>query len=357
MAKSTKATFKQSLDQFRVLMSSIREEKVSRVYLLMGEEPYFIDKICDFISSSILDEEQRIFNQSVLYGKDCNGTELVELCRSYPMLSAYNVVILKEAQQMKTLDVLAHYFTAPLDSTILVICYKNGNLDKRSSLYKKIKDIGVIFESVPPRDYEIGVWIREYYRNKGCAIDDKAMSMLVEHLGASMTKIVNESEKIFVRLSDDVKVVTPKEIEDNVGISREYNVFELNKAFSERDISKALSIAYYFGQDSRGNPLVVTLSMIFSHFQRIFTLGIMEWQCKKKGQRLPSDIEISKTLKLPTPFFVKEYMAAVKSFPVSKSFIILGFIREYDMKSKGVDGGYSNDTELLTELIFKIFTI
>ncbi|MFI3262584.1 MAG: DNA polymerase III subunit delta [Rikenellaceae bacterium] len=353
---STKQTFKQSFEDFGSIMGSIRQKNFSRVYLLMGNEPYFIDRISDTLADNILTEEEQAFNQSVLYGKESNGAEIVELCRSYPMMSTHNVVILKDAQQMKDLDILAHYFKAPLDSTILIICHKEGNLDKRGSLYKKIKDYGLVFESIPPRDYEIGVWIKEYYRNNKYSIDDKAMFMLTEHLGASMSKIVNESDKMFVRLGNSVKTITPKEVEENIGISKEYNIFELNKALSERNLGRALSIVKYFGQNPKNNPLVVTISMMFTHFQRIFTLGITEWQYKRKNQALPSDFELAKTLKLPNAYFIKEYKMAVKNFPTSKSFIILGLIREYDMKSKGVDGGFSDDTELLKELIFKIFT-
>lgn len=354
--KSAKSSFKQSFDDFGVIMGSIRQKNFSRVYLLMGEEPYFIDRICDSLISSVLKEEEQAFNQTILYGKECAGAELIELCRSYPMMSAFNVVVLKDAQQMKELDQLANYFKSPLDSTVLIICHKDGNLDKRSALYKKIKDFGLVFESISPRDYEIGVWVVEYYRNRGYSIEDKAMLMLIEHLGASMSKIVNESDKMFVRLSESVKKITSVEIEDNVGISKEYNIFELNKALSEKNLARALAIVKYFGQNPKNNPLVVTLSMVFTHFQRIFTLGIMAWQCKKRGVNMPSDIEIAKELKLPNPYFVKEYNLAVRNFPTAKSFIILGFIREYDMKSKGVDGGYSDDAELLKELVFKIFT-
>ncbi|MFI3267299.1 MAG: DNA polymerase III subunit delta [Rikenellaceae bacterium] len=353
---STKYTFKQCFEDFGTVMGSIRQKNFKRVYLLMGDEPYFIDRISDTLANNILKEDEQAFNQNILYGKDCNGTELVELCRSYPMMSTHNVVILKDAQQMKDLDTLVHYFTSPLDSTILVICHKDGNLDKRSSLFKKIKDYGLVFESIAPRDYEIGIWIKEYYKNNNYSIDDKAMFMLTEHLGASMSKIVNESSKMFVRIAGRVKTITPNEIEENIGISKEYNIFELNKALSERNLTRALSIVKYFEQNPKNNPLVVTISMMFTHFQRIFTLGIMEWQYKKKGQMLPSDFELAKTLKLPNAYFIKEYKMAVKNFPTSKSFIILGLIREYDMKSKGVDGGFSDNGELLKELIFKIFT-
>lgn len=359
MAKSvsTKASFKQSFEDFGVIMKSLRNKQFKGVYLLMGEESYFIDRISEAIASMVLSEEERAFNQTILYGRETQIGDLIDLCRGYPMMASYNVIILKEAAQLKGIEELTLYLKAPQPSTILVICYKDGSLDKRGSLYKKIKDSGLIFESIPPRDYEIASWIKELYRNRGRQIEEKALSMLTEHLGTSLSRIVSETDKMLINLGETVNNITADHIELNIGISKEYNIFELNKALSERNLSQALNIADHFAQNPKDNPFVVTISMLFTHFLRIFSLGIIGWNTKKKGIAMPSDVEIAKEIKLPNPYFVKEYTLAVRNYPTSKSFIILSLLREYDMKSKGVDGGSASDSELLKELIFKIFAL
>lgn len=359
MAKTTtpKASFKRSLDDFRTILKSIREGAVKNIYLLMGEESYFIDRISDTFATTLLTEEERGFNQTILYGKDVKITDMIELCRSYPMVGSRNLVILKEAQSAKGMDDIVHYLKSPQPQTTLILCFKEGNMDKRSALYKKIKSVGEVFESVAPRDYEIGGWIRDFYRSKGYTIDDKALVMITEQLGASMTKVVNESEKMFVRLGSTIKSITADNIEDNIGISKDYNIFELNKALSERDLQKALRICDHFGRNPKEHPFVVTINMLFTHFLRIFSLGIIIWQSKKKRVSPPPEMELSKMLKLPNPYFLKEYNTALRSYPTNKSYMILSLIREYDMKSKGVEAGNSSESELLKELIFKIFTI
>lgn len=354
MAKSSKVSFKESLENFKTASSTIRQGKFAPVYLLMGEEPYFIDKLCDLLAESILGEAEKSFNQTILYGKDSDAGAIVNLCRQMPMMGGRMVVIVKEAQQLKKLEQLSVYTQNPLDSTVLILCHKGKNVDKRIPLYKSINDKGMVFESVPPRDYEIGGWLAEFARARGLTMDAKASSMLVEHLGADIAKIANELGKLVVSLPQGTKTITADHIEQNIGISKEFNNFELTKALSERNLNRALLIAEHFANNPKDNPFVVTISMLFSHFQRIFILNYQRWLARRKNTPMPSEMELAKMLKLPTAFFLKEYQVAANNYPNAKVFAIFGLLREYDMKSKGINGGSASDGELLKELLMKI---
>lgn len=354
MAKSSKITFRDTCEDFRTLVSDINRRKFASVYLLMGEEPYFIDCLSDLLAGNILSESEKSFNQTVLYGKDSDAGAMVNLCRQMPMMGGKMVVIVKEAQQLKKPEQLSVYTQNPLESTILVICHKGKNVDKRTPLYKSVLAKGIVFESVAPRDYEIGSWLTEFVRSKGLSMDTKAISMLVDHLGTDLSRIANELEKLTTSLPEGAKTVTADHIEQHIGISKEFNNFELTRAISEKDLPKALLIAEHFARNPKDNPFVVTLSMIFNHFQRIFILNYQRWLAKKERRSMPSDAELSRMLKLPTPFFLKEYQTAANHYPTPKAFAIIGLLREYDMKSKGVGSGNTDDGELLKELLMKI---
>lgn len=351
---SAKVNFKTSYSSYRDIMKGLRERKYVSCYLLMGEESYFIDKIVDYIAGNIVDEADREFSQIIYYGKETNVSSVMASLVSYPMLSDKNVVIVKEAQSLKGIEQLQHYFKQPLASTIFVLCYKGGNLDKRSALYKKINQEGVVFESVSARDYEIGDWINELIVGKGKRIEPVALTMLVDHLGTSLSKIDNEIDKLITRIDPSVQSITPAHIEENIGISKEFNNFELTKALSLGDRKKALLIASHFAQNPKDNPFVVTLSALFNHFQRLFILGLMSWNASRKRQPMPPDTEILQRLKLTNSFFLKEYIGALPRYPSGKTFQILGIIREYDARSKGIGTGSATEADLLKELIIKI---
>ncbi|MEG1635040.1 MAG: DNA polymerase III subunit delta [Rikenellaceae bacterium] len=353
---SSKVNFKASFSTYRSIMKDLAGHKYSKCYLLMGEESYFIDMIVDYIAANIVDEADREFSQTIYYGKEANISTVMASLVSYPMLSEKNVVIVKEAQLLKGIEQLQHYFKQPLDSTIFVLCYKGGTMDKRSALYKKINQEGVVFESVSARDYEIADWINELIVGKGKSIEPVALNMLVDHLGTSLSKIDNEINKLITRIDQSVKSITPAHIEENIGISKEFNNFELTKALSLHDRRKAMMIAMNFAQNPKDNPLVVTLSALFNHFQRLFLLGLMSWNASKKHQPMPSDAEIMQRLKLSSSFFLKEYMGALKYYPSAKTFKILGIIREYDAKSKGIGVGSAMESDLLRELLIKILS-
>lgn len=357
MAKSGKASFKDSAADYLRLRKEVGARQFAPVYLLMGDENYFIDALGDMLAAGILTPEERDFNQIVVYGKDSDSGAIVNLCRQMPMMGNYQVVIVKEAQQLRKIEQLSLYTKTPAPTTILVLCHKEKNLDKRSQLYKQIADAGVVFESVRPRDYEIGPWLADFIRARGYAIDPKALGMMVDHLGVDISKISNELTKLITFLPEDVKTITADHIEQNIGISKDYNNYELTKALSEKNIGKIMRIADHFARNPKDNPLVVTLGTVFSHFQRIFILNYQRWVAKNRGTQLPSDMELSSMLKLPNPYFLNEYKQAAGLYPNKKVFAILGLIREYDLKSKGMGSVPGEDGELIKELMLKILMI
>lgn len=353
VAKSKGESFKASYTSFREVMQGLKSQDYKGCYLLMGNEPYFIDKITDYILTNIVEQEEREFGQTIFYGKDSTAQSIIATLCSYPMMSDKNLVVVKDAQLLKGVDLLQNYFKQPLSSTIFVLCYK-GKLDKRSALYKKMSSNGVVFNSVVARDYEIGEWLVELMRERGLGIDPIALNMLVEHLGTSLTTIANEITKLTTQLGSSVKSITPAIVENNVGISKDFNNFELTKALSMRDKKRALFIAQQFSYNSKEHPFIVTLSTIFTHFTRMFTLGLIVWNSKQKRQPMPSDMELLSKLKLTNTFFVREYKDAIMHYPSARSFKILEIIREYDARSKGMGKGSASDDDLLKELIIKI---
>lgn len=350
-----KLNFKEVQSQCATLLSTLKGGVYAPIYLLMGEEPYYIDLISDYIQEHALDVADRDFNQMVIYGKDTTGGQVVGQARRYPMMSSRQVVLVREAQAMAQIEELVHYVNAPLSSTVLVLCYKGKSLDKRSVLYKKlVASKAIIMESVAPRDYEISGWVSQMVASKGRAIEHKAVAMIVDFIGADLAKIEGEIDKLLTRLDSSTKTITPDMVEQNIGISKDYNNFELTKALSMRDIKQALNIAQHFAANPKDNPLMVTTSVLFNHFQRIVALNIYKWEAKQKKIPLPSETEIAKLLGLAHSFFVQEYMTASQNYPNSKAFPILGLIREWEMKSKGMGAGSADQGELLKELILRI---
>lgn len=356
MAKSS-ISFRDSVANYTAISKDIKAGRYAPVYLLMGEEGYFIDRLGDMLGESILNEAERAFNQITAYGKDSECGDIINFCKQMPMMGSYQVVILKEAQQLRKLEQLSLYTQAHSASTVLVICHKEKNIDKRSALYKQISKIGVVFESVKPRDYEIGGWLNDFIRAKGLSIDPKALTMLTEHLGVDIAKISNELDKLMTYLPEGTKNITADHIEQNIGISKEFNNFELTRAISEKNMHKALLIADHFARNPKDNPLLVTVSTLFSHFQRIFIVNYQKWLVKNRRGPMPSDAELCRMLKIPSPFFLNEYRQASNLYPNKKVFMILGMLREYDMKSKGMNSGGAGDGELLRELLLKIFML
>lgn len=356
MAKSG-VTFKTCVSEFDRLLTNVRNRKFAQVYLLMGEEGYFIDRLSAEIADTALTEAERSFDQTVVYGKDTKVGDLCDLARQMPMMGALQVVVVKEAQQLDRFEELSHYVAKPSPSTVLVLCYKGKSVDKRLQVYKHIATSGIVFESVRPRDYEMKDWLRGFIEARGLKIEPKAVDMIVDHLGTDISKISNELDKLVVALPVGTVKVTPDDVEQNIGISKDFNIYELCKAVTTRNVDKALTIADYFARNPKNNPPVVTIMALFGQFKEIFLINYYGWLVQKKGVQMPSDAEFCRILRVSSPFIVGELKQAARLYPNKVTFQILGIIRQYDARSKGIGGGGLDDGELLREMLLKIFSI
>lgn len=356
MAKST-IKFKDCVARFEEIKKQIKSRQFAPIYLLMGEESYFIDELCNLLASTILDPSEQAFNQITVYGKDSDAGQIVNLCRQMPMMGSYEVIIVKEAQQLRQIEKLSHYTAKPQSSTILIVCHKEKSVDKRSAFYKQCNSSGVVFESIRPRDYEIGPWLTQFIAGKGLRIGPKAMQMLTDHLGCDISKISNEIDKLTVSLAVGTTEITDRDIEQNVGISKDFNNFELCNAVAVRDISRAMTIADHFARNPKDNPLLVTIMALFGLFRDLFIINYLDWQARRKGMPMPNDMELMRILKKSNIYVIGELKQQASRWPNKNVFHILGLLREYDGKSKGIDTGGMNDGELLRELLLKIFTL
>ena len=354
MAKST-LKFKDSVVAFERLRGQIAARDFAPIYLLMGEESYFIDALCDQLTSTILSPAEQAFNQITVYGKDSDAGQIVNLCRQMPMMGSYEVIIVKEAQQLRQIEKLSLYTSKPQKSTILIICHKEKSVDKRSAFYKQCNSAGEVFEAIRPRDYEIGPWLTQFIAGKGLRISPKAVQMLTDHLGCDIAKISNELDKLVVSLPAGTTDITDTHIEQNVGISKEFNNFELCNAVAIQDVARAMNIADHFAHNPKDNPLLVTVMALYSQFRDMFIINYLRWLAKYKGIPFPNEMELMRTLKKNNIYAVKELSQQSLRWPNRKVFNILGLLREYDGKSKGIDAGGMNDGELLRELLLKIF--
>lgn len=326
------------------ILSDLKKKVYNPVYLLMGEEPYYIDLISDYMQNNVLDEMQREFDQTVLYGKETDMRTVINAAKRYPMMASHQVVIVKEAQLIKDWDNLMYYLQQPLKSTILVFCYKYGTPDGRKKWFGMLKATGVVFESPKMRDYEVGAWIQHYAREKSLTVDEKAIVMLAEYLGTDLSKIANEIDKLLISLPAGMQRVTPEIIEKNIGISKDYNVFELQAALINRDVVKANRIVRYFSENKKANPLVMVLAQLFNFFS---SLMLYHYLPDKSQMTVASELKIN-------PYFVKDYQKAAQVFGAWKTMYIISDIRETDARSKGMDNAGADEGELLKELVFKI---
>lgn len=354
MAKST-VKFKESAAAYDAIISDIKRGKIAQIYLLMGEEDWFIDGVSDLLAESVLSEAERAFNLTVVYGKDSSAGAIINTARQIPMMGSRQLVIVKEAQSLRKVDELQLYTASPSPSTILVICHKEKNLDKRTQLYKHCAAKGVVLESVRPRDYEIREWLSDFVAKRGLKADQKALEMLVEHLGMDISKISNELTKLLLALPEGTTRLTPDAVENGTGFSREFNNFELLKAIMSRNEGRAMTIAENFARNPKEHPLVVTIMSLFGQFRQVFIYNYLVWQSRRRGTAMPGDVELMTLLRLPGPYFVREVREAAEKWPNKVTFKVLGLMREYDAKSKGIGSGGMSDGELLRELLLKIF--
>lgn len=358
MAKTVK--FSDCITDYNAIMADIEARRFSPIYLLAGDEGYFIDAICDKLSQSILNEAERSFNQLTVYGLDSNTGNIVNLCRQMPMMGAYEVVIVREAQQLTKIENLVHYTSTPQPTTILIICYKNKEqgrgIDKRTAFYKSCAKNGRLFESVRPRDYEVDQWLNGYIAQSGFKITAKALSMLKEHVGMDLSRMAHEIDKLAVSMDKAERTITDAHIEQYIGLSKEFNTFELNDAILKQNVARAMRIADHFGHNPKSYPITLTITVLFGLFQQLFLLNYLMWQSRTKGVAFPSDMELMPKIRANNAFVVRELKANVGHWPNRRVFNILGLLREYDAKSKGVDSGGLDGGELLKELLLKIFT-
>lgn len=333
------------MDEVLKIVNDIKTGNIKPIYFLMGEESYYIDKLSDYIEKKVLTEEEKGFNQTVLYGRDVTIEDIVSTAKRYPMMAERQVVIVKEAQDLvRTIDKLESYAENPMPTTVLVICYKYKSLDKRKKVTKLIAKNGVVFESKKLYENQVGDWIKRVLAGKKYTIEPKATAMLVEFLGTDLSKINNELEKLQIILPVG-SVINPMHIEENIGFSKDFNVFELRKALGERNQLKAYTIAENFAQNPKDNPMVVTTSLVFGFFVQLL---------KYHGLKDRNPKNVAAVIGV-NPFFLKEYDVALKNYPMKKVSQIVAALRDIDVKSKGVGANALSQSDLLREMLYKIF--
>jgi DNA polymerase III subunit delta len=329
---------------YEQILTDLRKKVYSQVYFLMGEEPYYIDVLSDFIQNNILSDTEKEFDQTILYGKDVDINTVINAAKRYPMMGTHQVLIVKEAQLIKDWDNLVHYLSKPLKSTILVFCYKYGTPDKRKKWVLELNKVATVYESSKLRDYEVGSWISKYCKSKNVAIDEKAAAMLSDFLGTDLSKLVHELEKLVLTKPAGMQSITPELVEKNIGISKDFNVFELQAALINRDVLKANRIIHYFSENKKANPMVLVLAQLFKFFSELM---LYHYLPDKSQGAVASELKIN-------PYFVKDYQKASQVFGAWKTMNIISFIRDTDSRYKGIDNPSTDEGDLLKELIFKI---
>lgn len=333
------------MDEVVKIVNDIKAGNIKPIYFLMGEEPYYIDKLSEYIENNILSEEEKGFNQTVLYGRDVSVEDVISTAKRYPMMADRQVVIIKEAQELaKNIEKFESYADKPMDSTVLVFCYKYKTLDKRKKVTKHLTKNGLVYESKKLYENQVGDWIKRVLSGKKYSIEPKASAMLVEFLGTDLSTINKELEKLQIVLPQG-STITAKDIEENIGFSKDYNVFELRKAIGERDQLKAYKIAENFAQNPKDNPLVMTTGLVFSFFVQLL---------KYHGLKDKNPKNVASVLGV-NPYFLKDYDVAVKNYPMKKVSQIIASLRDIDIKSKGVNANNISHSDLLREMLFKIF--
>ncbi|NBW28486.1 MAG: DNA polymerase III subunit delta [Flavobacteriaceae bacterium] len=333
------------MDEVLKIVNDIKSGKIKPIYFLMGEEPYYIDKLSDYIEKNVLTEEEKSFNQTVLYGRDVTVEDIVSAAKRYPMMAERQVIIVKEAQDLaKTIDKFESYASDPMPTTVLVLCYKYKTLDKRKKVTKLFEKSGLVFESKKLYDNQVGQWITRVLQSKKYSIEPKATSMLVEFLGNNLEKINNEIEKLQIILPVG-STISANDIEENIGFSKDFNIFELRKAIGEKNQLKSYQIVQYFSENPKDHPIVMTTGMLFSFFVQLL---------QYHGLKDKNPKNVAAVLKV-NPFFLKDYDIALRNYPMKKVSKIVTLLREIDIKSKGVGANALPQHELLKEMLVGIF--
>ena len=332
---------------FDSIMADLKARKFVPVYYLMGDEAYYIDKIADYIAEHVLQPEERDFNQTVLFGSDVNASQIADYARRYPMMSEYQVLIVKEAQNVKNTEALERYFKQPMATTILVMCHKNGTVDGRKKEYvKAIQSAGVLFESKKLRDRDLPVFIENYLSARQVSIDPKSTQMIADNIGADLSRLTSELDKVILSLPEQDRRVTPQVVEDQIGVSKEFNGFELRDAIVNRNVFKANQIIKYFDENPKAGSIYSFLPLLFNYFQNLM---IAFYSPNPKSQEAVAD-----WLEMRSPWGAKDYMTGMRNYSGMKVMQIISKIREIDAKSKGLDNPNTPPGELMKELIFYI---
>lgn len=332
---------------FDEILRDIKARQFRPIYFLHGEEPFFIDQIAEAIEASALPEAEKTFNQTILYGKDTDHLALLDALRRYPMMSERQVVVLREAQEMKSLTELTAYLENPMQSTLFVVCHKHKKMDLRTKFGKALQGKNIVlFESKKLYDNQVPEWIAGYCKSQKRPIEPQAAALLAEYLGTDLAKIANELDKLSLNLPAET-AISPAHIQEFVGISKDYNVFELQKAFAVRDLPKIARIREHFAANIRKNSLIVTISSLFAYFSKVYMLHAL------KGS---PDAELLKALDLRSDWFLKEYKIAANNYSLPQTIRVIALLKEYDLRSKGVDTDTTNtgEAELMKELFWKI---
>ena len=335
--------------QCRQIINDVKNGNFVPVYLLMGTEPYYPDLVCDEIIKYALTDSERDFNQTVFYGLDTDAGTVASECRSYPMMAERRLVVLKEAQSMKTLEDLATYASDPMESTVLVILMHGASADKRRALYKNVQKKGVVLVSDALRDYEMPQWITSFYKSRGLDIEPAAAALLAEYAGTDMSRILMETEKMQKNLPEGTVRVNAADIEKNVGISRQFSIFELTKALSYMKAEKALKIAAYIGNGPKFMLLLAT-APLYTHFYRI-----LKYEAALLKNPAISKADRAKLLGV-NPYFMEEYDVAARNYPIRRCMKVISLLEEYDFKGKGGGSGEASQGDLLMELVSKILS-
>lgn len=331
---------------FQAIMQDLKNRNFAPFYLLMGEESYYIDTISDYIASHVLLPEECDFNQTICFGSDVTAVQVTDMAKRYPMMAEFQVIIVKEAQNIRSLEALERYLKKPVKSTILVWCHKNGKIDTRKKVIGLAQAMGVVFESKKLRDYQLPEFIQNYLKSKKATIDLKSCQMIANHIGSDLSRIVSELDKILIYLPNDNRRVTPDIVEKEIGVSKDFNAFELRNAIVSKDIFKANQIIKYFDNNPKAGSLYSFLPLLFSFFQNLM---ILHYTPNKSSEQ-----DIARALDLNSTWGIKDLITGLKNYSARKTMDIISKIREVDGKSKGLDNPYTGAGELMKELIFYV---
>lgn len=331
---------------YSTVMRDLQARKFAPVYYLMGDEAYYIDKISDWIAENVLQPEERDFNQTVLFGSDVTAAQVIDMAKRYPMMSEYQVVIVKEAQNIRHMEPVEAYLQKPLTSTILVFCHKNGALDRRKRLVGVIDKVGVLYESKKLKERDLPAFIENYLREKGVGIDDKSNQLIAESIGSDLNRLTSELDKLIISLPENDRRVTPQIVEDQIGVSKDFNGFELRDAIVYKNVFKANQIIDYFDKNPKAGSIYAFLPLLFNYFENL----MIAFYCPKRND--PN--EVARYLDMKSSWAVQQYMTGMRNYTGMKTLQIIRMIREIDAKSKGLDNPNTPPGELMKELVFFI---